>query len=743
MKEERTGRIREIIFRNEENGYTVAVMETETEFFTVVGSLPDCKKGASFTLIGTFVNHPVYGEQFSFTDFEEVMPTGKEGIYEFLSSGMIKGVGPSTAANLIAAFGEDALRIIEEEPDRLTEVKGVGEKTAITIRKSYLERREFAMTSLALQNYGLSASQTMRLYKIYGRDAVSLIEENPYRLIEEVPGFGFIKADRIGRKMGIPEDSPFRIKSGIKYALMEASGEGNTYLPRTKLKNVVSEALDVSGEKVDEGIVELSFEGKIKVDNLDGEDLCYLYSYYASELRVMSNLIRMSGAILKPISTNIENLIRQAEYDSGIKLSEKQKRAVISSVSEGISVITGGPGTGKTTIINAIISIFEMSGLKTAIAAPTGRAAKRITETSGRFAQTIHRLLEYYYSEEVDDMRFGKNADDQLDYDVILIDESSMIDIVLMAALTDAIKTGTRLILIGDSDQLPSVGAGSVLLDIIDSEFVGVTKLTEIFRQAEESLIVVNAHRINNGEYPYMNESGKDFFFISKKTDEEIAALILDLVSSRLPAFYKNADPQKDIQVLTPTRKGLLGTVELNKLLQSKLNPPSPEKAEKKYGEKLFRLGDKVMQIKNNYQIGWRRRRDFSEGEGIFNGDMGYIKNIDEDSGKVTVVFDEDRYVEYEVNGLEELELAYALTVHKSQGSEFPIVVMPITNVPPMLATRNLLYTAVTRGKEAVILCGSTARLKGMVDNNRISERFSGLKSRLLQVLSGEKSFRL
>lgn len=741
MKEERTGRIREIIFRNEENGYTVAVMETETEFFTVVGSLPDCKKGANFTLIGTFVNHPIYGEQFSFTDFEEVMPTGKEGIYEFLSSGMIKGVGPSTAANLIAAFGEDALRIIEEEPERLIEVKGVGEKTALTIRKSYLERREFAMTSLALQNYGLSTSQTMRLYKIYGRDAVTLIEENPYRLIEEVPGFGFIKADRIGRKMGIPEDSPFRIKSGIKYALMEASGEGNTYLPRTKLKNVVSEALDVSGEKVDEGIVELAFEGKIKVDNLDGEDLCYLYSYYAAELRVMSNLIRMSGAVLKPISTNIENLIRQAEYDSGIKLSEKQKRAVISSVAEGISVITGGPGTGKTTIINAIISIFEMSGLKTAIAAPTGRAAKRITETSGRFAQTIHRLLEYYYSEEIDDMRFGKNADDQLEYDVILIDESSMIDIVLMAALTDAIKTGTRLILIGDSDQLPSVGAGSVLLDIIDSEFVGVTKLTEIFRQAEESLIVVNAHRINNGEYPYMNESGKDFFFISKKTDDEIAALMLDLVSSRLPAFYKDADPQKDIQVLTPTRKGLLGTVELNKLLQSKLNPPSPEKTEKKYGEKLFRLGDKVMQIRNNYQIGWRRRRDFSEGEGIFNGDMGYIKNIDEDSGKITVVFDEDRYVEYEVNGLDELELAYALTVHKSQGSEFPIVVMPITNVPPMLATRNLLYTAVTRGKEAVVLCGSTARLKGMVDNNSISERFSGLKARLLQVLSGEKMF--
>ena len=739
LMEERVGSIVEIIFRNEENGYTVAVMETDTEYFTVVGNLPDCHKGAHFKLRGSFKNHSTYGEQFAFTEFEEVLPTGIDAIFDFLSSGMIKGVGPSTAANLIAAFGEDTLRVIDEEPERLLKVKGIGAKTAETIRESFAEKREFSKISLLFQEYGLSAAQAMRLYKAYGKDALAIIEENPYRLIDEVPGFGFKKADNIGRIMGVEEDSPFRINSGIKYALQFAAGEGNTYLPREQLKNMVSELLDVSGERVDDGIVEVAFNGDIKVDNLDGEEVCYLFYYYAAELRVVSNLIRLSNGSLKPIATNLDNMIRQAEVENRIELSVKQKRAVTASVADGVSVITGGPGTGKTTIINAIINIFEKSGLKTAIAAPTGRAAKRITETSGRFAQTIHRLLEYYYSEEIDDMRFKKNSEDQLDYDVILIDEASMIDVMLMAGLTDAIKTGTRLILIGDSDQLPSVGAGSVLLDVIDSEFVGVTRLTEIFRQAEESLIVVNAHRINKGEYPSVNEKGKDFFFMEMAGESAISDLVVSLVETRLPAFFKEADPKKDIQVLTPTRKGELGTVSLNKLLQAKLNPPAPDKPEKKSGDRIFRKGDKVMQIRNNYQIGWRRRRDLSEGEGIFNGDMGYISNIDNEYGKVTVIFDEDRYVEYDAAGLEELELAYALTVHKSQGSEFPIVVMPIANVPPMLATRNLLYTAVTRGKEAVVLCGSFRRLQAMVDNNRIKERFSGLRVRLAQVLSGEK----
>lgn len=738
MIEERTGTIEEIIFRNQENGYTVAVMETDGEYFTVVGNLPQCNKGARLCLRGAFKEHPTYGEQFVFTEFEEVLPTGKEAIFDFLSSGMIKGVGPSIAAAIVATFGEDTLTIIEEEPERLTEVKGIGEKTARIITDSYGERREFAKVSLAFQEYGISAAQAMRLYKAYGKNALSIIEENPYRLIEEVPGFGFKRADEIGKRMGLSKDSSFRIESGIKYALSYGVSEGNTYLPRERLISMVCELLDVSGDLVDESLIALAFNGSIKMDCIDGEDICYLYSYYVAETRVASHILRLSSASLKTLPTNLDNMIRQAEIEQGIALSEKQKRAVVSAVSGGVSVITGGPGTGKTTIINAIINIFERGGLKTAIAAPTGRAAKRITETSGRFAQTIHRLLEYYYSEDEDDMRFGRDEDSPLDYDVVLIDEASMIDIMLMKGLTDALKTGTRLILIGDSDQLPSVGAGNVLLDIIDSEYVGVTRLTEIFRQAEESLIVVNAHRINSGEYPYVNEKDKDFFFMERSGEKTISSLIVELVEKRLPAFYKDMDPLKDIQVLTPTRKGELGTAALNSLLQKVLNPPAANKPEKKHGDRVFRLGDKVMQIKNNYQLGWRRRRDFTEGEGIFNGDMGYISNIDNEYGKVTVIFDEDRYVEYEAAWLEELELAYALTVHKSQGSEFPIVVMPISQIPPMLGTRNLLYTAVTRGKKVVVLCGSFRRLQAMVDNNSTKERFSGLRGRLVGLLGKE-----
>lgn len=737
--EEKRGKIAEIIFRNEENGYTVAVFETETEYFTVVGNLPQANKGAHLLLRGTYKEHPTYGEQFTFSEFEEVLPTGKDAMFDFLSSGMIKGVGPSTALNLIAAFGEDTLRVIEEEPERLPEVHGIGKKTANTITDSFKERREFAKVSLAFQGYGISAVQALRLYKAYGKDALGIIEENPYRLIDEVQGFGFKKADDIARFLGMAEDNPFRIKSGIKYALRFSAGEGNTYLPRERLIAMVEELLDVSREKIDDEIVSLAFSGDIKVDTLDSEDICYLFPYYVAELKVTSDLVRLSSASLKPLTNDLDNMIRQAEFEKGIKLSEKQKRAVTASASAGVSVITGGPGTGKTTIINAIINIFERSGLKTAIAAPTGRAAKRITETSGKFAQTIHRLLEYYYSEDEDEMRFGKTEEEPLDYDVILIDEASMIDLLLMKGLTSAIKTGSRLILIGDSDQLPSVGAGSVLLDVIDSEFVGVTRLTEIFRQAEESLIVVNAHRINSGEYPYINEKDKDFFFMERHGEQVISDIIVDLTINRLPSYYENVDSLRDIQVLTPTRRGELGTSALNKLLQAKLNPPSPGKPEKKFGERTFRLGDKVMQIKNNYRIGWRRIRDFKEGEGIFNGDMGFISNIDNEYGKVTVIFDEDRVVEYDNSGIDELELAYALTVHKSQGSEFPIVVMPITRVAPMLATRNLLYTAVTRGKQGVILVGSFSILRSMVDNNRINERFSGLKSRLKELVSGDK----
>ena len=705
------------------------------EYFTVVGNLPRVSKGSRFKLIGQFKDHPTYGEQFAFTEFEEVMPTGKEAIFDFLASGIIKGIGPSTAASIVEKFGDETLRIMEEEPGRLLEVSGIGEKTMAKILASYSAHREFAEVSLAFQSYGISAQQAMKLYKVYGKQAVALIEENPYRLVDEVPGFGFIKADKIAKQMGIPMDSQFRIISGIKYTLNWYVGDGNTYVPRTELTEKAAELLDVSIENVRDGILLSAMEGNIKLDILDGEEVCYLFPYFVAEKIVARNLELISKASLKPLTTDVDNMIRQAESESGIELSPRQKRAVLNSVANGISVITGGPGTGKTTIIDAIIRIFDRSGFTTAIAAPTGRAAKRITETSGRFAQTVHRLLEYYYDQELDEMKFGRNEESPLEYDVVLVDEASMIDLLLMQGLTKAISPGTRLILIGDSDQLPSVGPGNVLRDIIDSDFVGVTALTEIFRQAEESMIVVNAHRINNGEYPISNVTGKDFFFMERKSETLIRELLVELVEKRLPLYYDVKDPLADVQVLTPTRKGELGTGSLNTLLQEILNPPSPEKSEKRFGDKLFREGDKVMQIKNNYSIGWRRRRDFSEGEGIFNGDVGFISRIDNDGGTLTVIYDEDRFVEYDNTILDELELAYALTVHKSQGSEFPIVVMPVFYVPPMLATRNLLYTAVTRGKQAVVLCGGQRFVKSMVDNNRIKERYSGLKSRLLTLL--------
>lgn len=733
--EERIGSILEIIFRNEENGYTVAVMESREDYFTVVGNLPRCKKGACLRLMGTVKEHPTYGEQFAFTEFQEVMPEGTEAIKNFLSSGIIKGVGPATAAAIVNRFGEDTLRIMEEEPGRLLEVSGIGEKSMAKIAASFSEHIEFAEVSMAFQNYGISANHAMKLYKNYGRDAVALVEENPYRLVDEISGIGFETADRIAAAMGVPRDSSFRIKSGIKYMLGWYAGDGSTYVPRTELVERTGERLNLSMELVGDSLLELAMDGDIKIDILDDEEVCYLFPYYLAEKTVVKNISFLMNADLKPLTTDIENMIRQAEHEKGVELSPRQKRGIVNSVTAGVSVITGGPGTGKTTIIDAIIRIFERSGFTTAIAAPTGRAAKRITETSGRFAQTIHRLLEYYYDEAMDDMRFGKTQEDPLDYDVVLIDEASMIDIMLAKGLTDALKPGTRVILIGDSDQLPSVGAGNVLRDIIDSDLIGVTRLTDIFRQAEESMIVVNAHRINSGEYPVFNTQESDFFFMEKNREDAVRDLILDLTSRRLPEYYGIDNPLKDIQVLTPTRKGELGTRALNGVLQSVLNPPMPNKPEKRHGDKLFRQGDKVMQIKNNYGIGWRRLRDFSEGEGIFNGDVGYIKTVDEEKGTMTVVFDEDRFAEYDNTLLDELELAYAMTVHKSQGSEFKIVVMPVMSVHPLLATRNLLYTAVTRGKEVVVLCGERRYLYGMVDNNRIKGRYSGLKVRLEELI--------
>ncbi|SCJ98729.1 Exodeoxyribonuclease V alpha chain [uncultured Eubacterium sp.] len=733
--EEKQGIITEIIFHNEENGYTIAVMETEDEYFTVVGCLPSCVKGSGYKLRGTFKIHPTYGEQFAFSEFEEMLPTGKAGIEGFLASGVIKGIGPKMAAAIVNQFGEETLEIMEHEPERLSLVSGIGPKKAESIAESFAAHREFANVSMFFQEYGVSADYALKLYKIYGAAATELIKENPYRLVEEVYGIGFRKADTIAEKMGIEKESTFRIHSGIKYGLSYYVGEGNTYMPQQELCENVADLLDLSTELIYENMVAMAFEGDIQIDNLGGQTVVYLYLYYLAEQKVCKNIAAIANANLKSLSVDIDSMIKMTEGETGIVLSEQQIAAVKSSLTSGISVITGGPGTGKTTIINTIINIFEHSEFKVAIAAPTGRAAKRITETSGHYASTIHRLLEYYYSEGEDMMKFGKTSEDPLKYDVVIVDETSMIDLMLMQGLTDAIKPGTRLIMVGDYDQLPSVGAGNVLRDIIESEYVHTVILKEIFRQAEESMIVVNAHRINKGEYPFVNGKDKDFFLMERSSEKAILDLILELVTKRLAAYYEGIIPVRDIQVLTPVRKGSLGSISLNKELQQALNPPREDLMERKFGEKLFRENDKVMQIKNNYQMGWKKRRDFSEGQGIFNGDVGFIEKIDKEFNQMTVIFDEDKYVTYDFSQLDELELAYAVTVHKSQGSEFPIVVMPISWFPPVLATRNLLYTAVTRGKQIVVLVGSEGRMNAMIDNNRIKMRYSGLRYRLESLL--------
>jgi exodeoxyribonuclease V alpha subunit len=731
--EEQKGTITDIIYHNDGDGYTIAVVENEESLlqFTAVGYIHNPGKGREYCFSGTWKKHPVYGEQFAFVSYGEEMPKTSEGISNFLSSGVMKGVGKKTAQAMVNKFGSDTLRVISEEPERLTEVDGIGKIKAKTISDAFQNHREFAEIVLYFQSYGISTNYAMRLYKVYGKETIKTIEENPYRLVGDIFGIGFKKADRIAELLGLPKNDPERIRSGIRYVIGNHVSEGHTYVPQKRLCELAGNLMDVGSEEVYEYVIEMAFGGELHVENLDDRAVVYSIPYFFAEQKVCRKLIELDRSVLKPIKGNISELIEITERKIGIELSENQKHAIEISMSSGVAVISGGPGTGKTTIINAIMAILQDSGLTTAIAAPTGRAAKRITETSGYEASTIHRLLEYYYSEGDDAMKFGKNEESLLEFDAVIIDEASMIDVLLMKGLLEATKAGTRLIIVGDQDQLPSVGAGNVLRDIIDSEIISSVKLTEIFRQAKESLIVVNAHRINKGEYPYSNEKDKDFFLLQRKSEKEMLDTIKDLCIRRLPTYFDTCDPLKDLQVLTPVRKGLLGSINLNKELQMILNPQDPGLQEKRIGEKLFREGDKVMQVKNNYQMEWRRLDTLEDGRGVFNGDCGFIKSIDNEYNEVTVVYEENKYVTYDVTNLDELELAYAVTVHKSQGSEFPIVVMPISWFPPVLATRNLLYTAVTRAKDAVVLVGSLNKMQGMVDNNSITERYSGLRSKL------------
>ena len=734
-KVEITGVIVEIVFQNDENGYTVAWLENDQDEFVVVGIMPEISEGVKYTMEGDFTEHKIYGPQFSVSSYREELPEDPEEIERFLSSGILKGIGPATAKQIVKRFGIKTLEIIEKQPERLQEISGIGPKKAATIGEAYKGHREYAKTAMFLQKFGVKPKAAMKIYKVLGSKTEELVSENPYLLVGEIAGMGFKKADAIATNMGIKSDNENRIACGVEHVLNEAVRNGHVFVPRKELCEHSSQLLEVSVEAIDDIIIDLVFKGNLAVEVLEGREVVYLYQYYKAEKSVTGKIVSLCKAKVKELTLDPDNMIKQTEKQKGIEFSEEQKIAMKNCINNGVSVITGGPGTGKTTLINGIINILVSTGLCVSICAPTGRAAKRITETSGYEASTIHRLLEYHINPDTGFMEFGKRDDKPLKTDVVIVDEASMLDLMLADALLAAMKDGMRLILVGDVDQLPSVGAGNVLKDIIESELVYCERLTKIFRQAGESMIVVNAHRINHGESPYCNEKGKDFFFMSRHKESDVLNLILELAVRRLPSYYNFDDKIQDIQILSPRRKGMLGTENLNKELQQILNPKRDNINEKVVGDRVFRENDKVMQIKNNYDIQWVCADTMVKGEGVFNGDVGVIKRIDKDNNIITIVFDNERYADYDFGQLDQLEHAYAMTVHKSQGAEFPAVIMPMSWLPPALAGRNLLYTGVTRGKKVVVLVGEKRFMDGMIENDSVKDRNSGLAIRIKQFL--------
>ena len=729
--EELKGYVDHIIFRNPDNGYTVFVMVCDEEL-TCVGTFSMISEGENIRVKGEYTEHPMYGKQFTVQTLEECEPEDEASMERYLGSGAIKGIGAALAARIVRRFKKDTFRIIEEEPERLVEVKGISERKAMEISDQVAEKRDLRQAMIFLQQYGISLNLAVKIYGIYQQDIYRIIKENPYQLADDVQGVGFKIADEIAAKAGIRTDSDFRIRSGILYTLLQATAEGHTYLPKEELTRRTVELLGVESEHIEEHYMNLSIDKKIIIKG----DHIYGAAYYYMEASVASMLQELDIKYDVP-EIEMEQRIRQIEKHSGMEPDEMQILAVKEAVKNGLLVITGGPGTGKTTTINTIIQYFELEGMDIALAAPTGRAAKRMSDTTGYEARTIHRMLELNGGMD-GNAGFSRNADHPLETDVIIIDEMSMVDINLMYALLKAVTAGTRLILVGDVNQLPSVGPGSVLKDIIDSEAFPVVKLTKIFRQATQSDIIINAHKINNGEEVVLDNKSMDFFFLKRYEADKIINVTIQLIAQKLPKFV-DASPF-DIQVLTPMRKGLLGVERLNGILQQYLNPKSEDKKEREHGSHIFREGDKVMQTKNNYQLEWEIRSKYGfaidKGLGVFNGDMGIIKEINEYVETMTVEFDEGRMVDYSLKNLDELELAYAITIHKSQGSEYPAVVIPLLNGPRMLMNRNLLYTAVTRAKKCVTLVGDENTFVSMIQNTRQQKRYSGLCEEIRKMVS-------
>lgn len=734
------GIVESIVFKSSDTGYTVIKFRENNIIHTAVGVLPHVKEGQNLKITGSWVNHSQFGKQFKVEECEEILPTSKDGIEKYLSSGIIQGIGPVTAKKIVNKFGEDTLNILDNNIERLKEIEGIGKKKLETIIESYREQRELKNITIFLQTHGLSVNQCLKIYKKYGDSSVDTVKNNPYILCDEISGIGFKTSDKIARSLGIEIDSPFRIQSGIRYVINEFCANGHTFMPKDELIKEASNVLTVSGDIIEENIKNAALDRKIKLEKVNDKEGVFTIPNYYCELGITNRILTLAISNFQDISVDVEHLILQFEKKNNITFAESQKDAIISAFQNGIEIITGGPGTGKTTIIKCIIEIFETCGLKVLLGAPTGRAAKRMSESTGKEATTIHRMLDMGVFEKEESV-FVTNAEEHsLEADVVIIDEASMIDITLMNALLKSIKVGTRLIIVGDVDQLPSVGAGNVLNDFIESGFTKVVRLKEIFRQGKESMIVVNAHKINKGEMPKLNEKGTDFFFIRNDIQEGILNTIIDLINTRLPKFNSNWDKLKSIQVLVPMKKGVLGVTNLNERIQNVLNPKAPYKKEKEFRSMVFREGDKVMQIKNNYSLKWTRiaGKGEHEGLGVFNGDMGFIESIDLEGKKLSIIFDDERRVIYDFMYLDELDLAYAITIHKSQGSEFPVVIIPAYMGAPLLMNRNLLYTGITRAKEMVVVVGIPKALKYMVDNTRSMERYSSLNWRIKEVISNE-----
>ncbi|SQI05495.1 ATP-dependent RecD-like DNA helicase [Clostridium perfringens] len=734
------GIVESIVFKSSDTGYTVIKFRENNIIHTAVGVLPHVKEGQNLKITGSWVNHSQFGKQFKVEECEEILPTSKDGIEKYLSSGIIQGIGPVTAKKIVNKFGEDTLNILDNNIERLKEIEGIGKKKLETIIESYREQRELKNITIFLQTHGLSVNQCLKIYKKYGASSVDTVKNNPYILCDEISGIGFKTSDKIARSLGIEIDSPFRIQSGIRYVINEFCANGHTFMPKDELIKEASNVLTVSGDIIEENIKNAALDKKIKLEKVNDKEGVFTIPNYYCELGITNRILTLAISNFQDISVDVEHLILQFEKKNNITFAESQKDAIISAFQNGIEIITGGPGTGKTTIIKCIIEIFETCGLKVLLGAPTGRAAKRMSESTGKEATTIHRMLDMGVFEKEESV-FVTNAEEHsLEADVVIIDEASMIDITLMNALLKSIKVGTRLIIVGDVDQLPSVGAGNVLNDFIESGFTKVVRLKEIFRQGKESMIVVNAHKINKGEMPKLNEKGTDFFFIRNDIQEGILNTIIDLINTRLPKFNSNWDKSKSIQVLVPMKKGVLGVTNLNERIQNVLNPKAPYKKEKEFRSMVFREGDKVMQIKNNYSLKWTRiaGKGEHEGLGVFNGDMGFIESIDLEGKKLSIIFDDERRVIYDFMYLDELDLAYAITIHKSQGSEFPVVIIPAYMGAPLLMNRNLLYTGITRAKEMVVVVGIPKALKYMVDNTRSMERYSSLNWRIKEVISNE-----